>query len=150
MKNLNESLGTLVQKMNDSQYRAFSEARRKIPTATFEVQLNLAEAALSGELLTRESATRTVRKYNGKADNGTLITESDNNLITETHDGSARAKSDQIMYESMGLSEVDQRRLKNLPSDGTKLTSNQLREFRFWRSSRFSESDSLKLAKQVS
>jgi hypothetical protein len=139
MYKLNESLGTLIKRMNDSQYRVFSEARRKVPNATHEIQCNIAEQALSGELQTQEAAKRVVAKHNGAA---SWFTESAHGDSFTEND--PFAKADALIAESLGLSEADQRRLKGLPSCGTKLTPAQLREWRFLRSIRLSESDALK------
>jgi hypothetical protein len=75
--------------------------------------------------------------------------------FTESAGNRAKAEqikehSDALMYKAMGVSEADQRRLRNLPPVGTNLNTKQLREFRFLRGCRIDEADAVRLALKVS
>lgn len=140
MKNLYVRLNEALEKMTSKQRDKFYESRSN--GAPVEVQLNAAEAILSGKV--KESAP--VRKHNGAGDNGhVLFTESDGGRITETP-----SKGDEVLFKHLSISESDQRKLNNLPPVGSpNLTPTQLREYRFLRSIRLSESDALKGAQKV-
>lgn len=139
MKSLHARLSEVLEKLTSKQRDKFYESRKS--GDPIEVQVNCAEAILAGKV--KES--NPITKHNGAGDNGrvTEFTESGNSRITET------AKSDAILYKGLGISEADQRRLNGLPPAGESLTANQLREYRFLRSIRLSESDALKGARRV-
>jgi hypothetical protein len=129
MLSLEAKLNEALEKMTSKQRDKFYESRKS--GSPIEIQLNCAEAVLAGKV--KESAR--ITKHNGASDNG-RITESA--AITET--------AYDPLYKGLGISETDQRKLAGLPSDGTKLTPAQLREYRFGLSIRLSESDALRLA----
>lgn len=143
MKSLHAKLSELLEKMTPQLREKFYKNRRA--GSPIETQVNCAEAILrhpNGD--TRESAP--ITKHNGAGDNGRVseFTESGNGALSVT------AKSDEILFKSLGFSEADQRTLKNLPPVGSPtLTASQLREYRWGRSIRLSESDALKLALKV-
>jgi len=147
MKSIYQKLGEAVEQIakagKSKQYREASANLLSI-----EAQLQCAERLLAAPV--KESKPPAI-KNNGAADNGhvEVLTESAG-TITETADAKWRERSDAVMYRSWGLSEADIRRLKGLPSDGTKLTPTQLREWRFLRSANLSESDALRGALKVS
>lgn len=139
MKSLHTKLNEALEKMTSKQRDKFFESRKN--GAAVEVQLNCAEAILAGKI--KESAP--IVRHNGAADNGrvTEFSESAANL-TEVE------KLLDRQYDVMGLSEAERRSLRNLPPVGSpELTPAQLREYRWGRSIRLSEADSLKLALKV-
>jgi hypothetical protein len=139
MLSLEAKLNEALEKMTSKQRDKFYESRKS--GSAIEVQLNCAEAVLAGKV--KESAP--VRKHNGAGDNGReVFTESA--TITET----VFVKGDLALFTGLGISEADQRKLAGLPSDGTKLTPTQLREFRFLRGINLSEADAVRGALRIS
>lgn len=138
MKSLHIKLNEALEKMTSKQRDKFYASRKS--GSAVEVQLNCAEAVLAGKV--KEAAP--VTKNNGAVDNGTLITES---ALTETAEPST--KGEEALFKALGFTEAEQRKLKGLPESGTNLTASQLREYRFLRSIRLSESDALKGALRV-
>jgi hypothetical protein len=139
MESLEGKLGRLTEQLTDAgKWSAYTEASKKCNS--LESKIACAESVLR----TVVKETRgPITKHNGAGDNG-RITESA--AITETEIG----KGDAALYKGLGISETDQRKLAGLPSDGTKLTPTQLREFRFLRGINLSEADAVRGALRIS
>jgi len=143
MKSMHVRLAESIDKMSKAQRDKYYESKPK--GATVETLVNCAEAVLAGKV--KESGA--APKHNGRSDNGgELFTESTTNTpITEQ----AFAKGDELLMTALGIGLDDQRRLRGLPpASAGNLSAAQLREYRFLRSIRLSESDSVKGALKVS
>ena len=139
MESLEGKLGRLTEQLTDKGvFKKYTEASANCKS--LESKVACAESVLRTEVKETRSP---ITKHNGAGDNG-RITESD--TITETEFG----KGDAALYKGLGISEADQRKLAGLPSDGTKLTPTQLREFRFLRSINLSEADAVRGALRIS
>lgn len=115
--------------------------------STIEVQLNCAEAILSGKVQEAEAARRTVRKHNGAADNGhETFTESAWSEYAEATDPrQAEVKSTMLL----GFSEAEARRGLGLPpKEIVALGRHAVAEYVSAKRLRFSEADAVRLAKQ--
>lgn len=137
MESLVAKLGRLTEQLADGgKFATYREASKTC--TSLESKINCCEKIL-GQKVTESRGP--ITKNNGRGHNGgQLFTESDNNPITETADP----------YRGLGFSESDLRKLNNLPPVGSpNLTATQLREYRWARSIRLNESDSLKLALKV-
>jgi hypothetical protein len=104
-----------------------------------ESKLNCAKFVLG----VKESTPR-IPKNNGRSSEE--LTESAGNRAKAEQ---IKEQSDTLMYRALGISEADQRRLRNLPPVGTNLNTKQLREFRFLRGCRIDEADAVRLALKV-
>jgi len=144
MESLEGILGRLTEQIADKgKWSAYKEAIKNCKS--LESKIAAAESVLRTIKEVSESRAP-VTKHNGAGDNGReVFTESDHGPITET----AFGKGDAALYKGLGISENDQRRLLGLPPAGESLTPSQLREYRFLRSIRLSESDALKGARRI-
>jgi hypothetical protein len=146
MKSIYQTLGEVTEQLADAgKFKQYVEASKSC--TTIESKIACAESILKTVVKKTAVKEAVTKKNNGAADNGgELITESGGSRITET----AFAKTDELLYAAMNLSESDKRKLKNLPPVGSpNLTSTQLREYRLMRSYRIGEADSVRLALKV-
>jgi hypothetical protein len=139
MKSIYQRLGEATEKLADlGKFKQYTEAVKN--ATSVEAKLNAAERILAEPVKEAEPIT----KNNGRQHNGgELFTESAVGMTETIRTGDA------ALYNGLGISEAEQRKLAGLPPVGTKLTSNQLREFRFLRSIKLSEADALRGALKV-
>ncbi|HKV79752.1 MAG TPA: hypothetical protein VJP02_16500 [Candidatus Sulfotelmatobacter sp.] len=137
MISLEQKLGALTEQIADkAKWSAYKEASKNCKSLESKI------AAAESVLRTIKESRPNVTKNNGRV---TEFTESAGGQITETI-----SKADQTLYAGLGISEADQRRINGLPPAGANLTATQLREYRWLRSVRLSENDSLRGAQKVS
>ncbi|HKV79771.1 MAG TPA: hypothetical protein VJP02_16600 [Candidatus Sulfotelmatobacter sp.] len=140
MESLFGKLGRLVETLTDKgKFKEYREASKSCTLV--ESKIACAESCLR----TISESRGPISKHNGAGDNRvTEFRESAGGQITETI-----SKADQTLYASLGISEADQRRVNGLPPAGANLTPSQLRGYRFLRSIKLSENDSLRGALKV-
>ena len=123
----------------EKKFRLFNEKRQALKTSAVEPQLNLALAVLSGEV--KESTP--IRKFNGAADNGTLLTESADSFTEATDPREAQVAGYMLCCN---ISEAEARKVLGLFPKG--LTPSQGTEFMLATACGISESDALILCKK--
>lgn len=137
MKDVYTQFNEALAEVDKAGKRKQFDERAKTLTSV-ESKLNCAKFVLG----VKESTP--IKKNNGRSSEE--FTESAGN---RTKAEQFREQSDALMYKALGVSEADQRRLRNLPPVGTNLNSKQLREFRFLRGCRIDEADAVRLALKV-
>lgn len=147
----NEALDELRKK---GKLNKFNEIFPYDPTGnslkpSIEVQLNCAEALLSGKVEEAERAKRYVRKHNGAADNGhETFTESAWSEYQESTNDPREAQVKSYMATSR-ISEADARKVLGLPpKEIVVLGAHAVAEYHSAKRMRFCEADCIRLAKQ--
>jgi hypothetical protein len=140
MKSVETQFAEACDKLRtEKKFRLFNEKRQGLKTTAIEPQLNLALAVLAGEV--KESTP--IRKFNGEADNGTLLTES------APGDVAAANKSAIAGYTILGFSEAEARKVLGLaPAEVEAMGHAAETEYRLALAVGISESDAVRLCKK--